>query len=336
MPRGSRAAASVMRLSGCGVVSRTVLRARNSPRPDHLDCSARQGQADPSVAARDVPEMDADIRAREGPVLEKLSKPQTRLAAAAEILGRGLGDETADKVGAAPGQLLFAPHPLLEDEADVGRRVETGPFEASDYVGAIRLPRRRRHEMPGREIRVVHEEAPDQIVLVADAGRREAIGGEQQSRVLDAAAGEDDRPSPAPGVRARQGPRLDRFHGAQIGRRLDLTAFALRRTSTLSACSSSCRTLARSRAGNRNGREPAPARRLAAAPPDRGPTPACRPRRACTPPGRGGTKSRDGGGRTASRCRRCPVDTENRSGRADDTGRASAWSIHRTHETWNR
>jgi hypothetical protein len=36
---------------------------------------------------------------------------------------------------------------------------------------------------------VVHEEAADEVVLVADPGRRQPVGGEQQSGVLDAAAG---------------------------------------------------------------------------------------------------------------------------------------------------
>ena len=184
--------------------------------------------------------MTAKIRTRRRAMFEKLGKAQSRFAATTEILGRGLRGEAANEVGAAPGQLFVAPDPLAEHEADVALLAEPGPLEALDHVRAVCVLLRGRREIAGREIRVVHEEAPDEIVLVADPGRRHAIGGEQQSRVLDAAAGEDvgfaRTWSTCPfRVRATIASTARRSGTGWI-----CTALALRRTSILSACSSSC------------------------------------------------------------------------------------------------
>ena len=92
---------------------------------------------------------------------QEVAQMRDRLAAGAEVLGRGLGMEAADEVGDAAVEALLALDPFGERIAEMRPLFPADPLEAVDDVQAPGMGRVCGHEVAGREVRMVHEEAAD-------------------------------------------------------------------------------------------------------------------------------------------------------------------------------
>ena len=146
---------------------------------------------------------------------------------------------TADEEHRRTVQPLGATHGLGQREGRVRTLYPAGSLIPLQHLKGGRVLGPGQYQLAAPEERVIHEETAHQIMVVAHSVRRTARGGEQQSGILDPAAGEDvaagddPHPPPIPGPRLHirnsttRGDERQRMHvqeQANVGRRPKLAA----------------------------------------------------------------------------------------------------------------
>ena len=169
---------------------------------------------DPVEVGHDAPQVGAEIVGQAALAHAFLDVVQRTVALGA----RALVGHPAERGGAVED--LRRALELIARRERVLDRVAAGLRVVAELVG--RLPVLvGEQDAAGGDAEVIHEEAADQIVLVADAAGDLAVAVQQEARVLDAAESKDEQPGPHPCARAGQVPDHEGL-GAAVGPELDV------------------------------------------------------------------------------------------------------------------